>query len=182
MCLRDLYKTIRHEFVKFHALVLLARLYEHVASLYVDYEILDGLTMDVHKYAKREAQRLDCENTGTFLRGRFRLGQTMMTVCWKAQLIHFLADYSLDQVEMACEYCRSIRNHRMQQSTGGGGEVVDEVYYGAMGLLFLKKSVRLALRKAFDLFVAAALGAAGSALWPGWGIRLGILFLGRSDS
>jgi hypothetical protein len=70
---------------KYHASIMLMRFYEYVAErFFVNEETLDKLTMDTFKCAKRKASE---GKEGT------ELARDMFGVCWRANLISFMADY-----------------------------------------------------------------------------------------
>jgi hypothetical protein len=143
-------------FLKYHAVVLVMRLYEYIASLYVDDVVLDALTMDSFECAKREAKTKEGGE----------LGLQMFGTCWRANLISFLADYSIHQVILAYGYYLYVREQRKRPN----GE---ELHRGSLALSFLRKSAHLAVSRVVGLGMSSVGGGVGSTLWPGWGTLVG---------
>jgi len=151
-------------YLKYHAVILLMRLYEHIASKFVDEEKLDELTLDTFEAAKRRANA-----------GKDGLAREMVTVCWKANAISFLADYSVHQVIIAYGYYKIIQERRRKIKNGDGYENT-EGNDESLGLSFMKKSTMLALSRGVSLYFASVGGALGTTLWPGWGTLAGTNF------
>jgi hypothetical protein len=133
------------------------RLYEHIASKYVDEVTVDKLTIDTFECAKRTART---EEGGT-------LFLSMCSTCWKANTISFLADYSVHQIILAYGYYVYVQDkrRRIQQDGKKSGEVQN----GSLALSFIHKSSLLAFSRVVGLGLSSVGGALGSVLWPGWG-------------
>src|SRR3569623_3727854 len=82
-------------FGKYHSIILVMRLYEHLASKFVDKLMLDKLTMDTFDSAKRSARQ---GKTGR------ELATDVFATCWKANLISYLADFSVHEVILLFGY------------------------------------------------------------------------------
>ena len=151
-------------YLKYHAIVLVMRLYEHIASKIFDEEKLDRLTMDTFEAAKRSARA-----------GKEGIGREMLQVCWEANMISFLADYSVHQVILAFGYYAYIQKQR-RKIKNGEDDSVSGIHGGSVALSFLKKSTLLALSRGISLGFASIGGALGSTIWPGWGTLAGTNF------
>jgi hypothetical protein len=153
-------------FVKYHAVVLVMRLYEYIASFHVDEVVLDALTMDTYESAKREAKSKEGRD----------LGLKMMNTCWSANLISFLADYSVHQVILAYGYYVYVQQQRKkikQSSAIVTTETTEEMHVGSLALSFLRKSTHLAATRFVALGLSSVGGGLGSIVWPGWGTLVG---------
>lgn len=147
--------------MKYHVIVLVMRLYEHIASKVVDTFTLDGLTLDTFAHAKR----LDAKTPDN----RIEVGRQMFSVCWSANAIAFLADYSVHQVILGYGYFRYVQERRRKRMKRG--EEQDDAADEAPPIV--KQSATLMLSRSLGLVFTAAGGAAGSMLLPGWGTLLG---------
>jgi hypothetical protein len=143
---------------KFHAITLLMRCYEFVASKFFDVATLDKLTLDSFDSAKREAK------AG---KDQLEVLWTMTTTCCYANAIAFLADYSVHQMILLLGYYVYVREKRRQHR-------LESIHYGSMALACAKKSSSLALSRVVGLGFASLGGAAGSVIYPGWGTMAGI--------
>lgn len=156
-------------FLKFHAIVLVMRLYEYVASKIVDKITLDALTIDTFKTAKR----IDSNEND-----RSEVGKQMFSVCLSGNLIAFLADYSVHQLILGYGYYSHIRarRKRRQERIEKEGSSQDSERDGEEdeeGHPILKQSTSLMLSRSLGLVCTACGGAVGSMLMPGWGTLLG---------
>jgi hypothetical protein len=149
--------------VKYHVIVLVMRLYEHIASKVVDTFTLDSLTLDTFAHAKR----LDTKNPDN----RVEVGQQMFSVCWSANAIAFLADYSVHQVILGYGYYRYIQRKRLLKQRTTEEERGDAADNKAPPLL--KQSATLMLSRSLGLVFTAVGGAGGTMLLPGWGTLFG---------
>ena len=102
------------------------RVYEHVAAKYVTEETLDTLTIDTFECAKRTAKT---EEGG-------KLFNSMLTTCWRANAISFLADYSVHQLILAYGYYIYIMEKRRRIKQGN----TDDLKIGSLTLSFIYKS------------------------------------------
>ena len=152
-------------YLKYHSITLVMRLYEHIASKIYTEEKVDKLTMDTFEAAKRGSAR-----TGKSK----ELGSEMLRVCWNANIISFLADYSVHQVILAYAYYAYIREQRRKIKNGGGdNDSESTIHGGSVALSFVRKSTLLALSRGVCLGFASLGGALGSTVWPGWGTLAG---------
>lgn len=151
-------------FAKYHSIVLVMRLYEHIASRFVDEEALDKLTIDTFECAKRNAE----------LKEGGELAIQMLSTCWKANMISFLADYSVHQIILAYGYYVYIQQQRrkLSQKKSAGSKGI-ELHSGSLALSFFKKSTSLAVSRGLGLGFSSLGGAIGSVMWPGWGTLAG---------
>ena len=154
-------------YLKYHAIVLVMRLYEHFASKIVSEERLDKLTLDTFDASKRLAPV-----------SKDGITRDMTLVCWHANLISFLAEYSVNQVILAFGYYKYVQEQRRKIKSGGDdSESTDgEIHAGSLMLSFMKKSTLLALSRGINLAFASIGGGVGSSLWPGWGTLAGTNF------
>jgi hypothetical protein len=171
--------------MKYHAITLVMRLYEEVASRFVSNVMLDKLTLDTFASAKRR-QRESSDNKANFsIKDMTREG-------WYANFIAFLADYSVHQVILAYGYYVYIRQHQLEKrqkrlaaAANQGKESADNsddsdddplLHPGSLVLSFTKKSTLLALSRIIALAMASVGGALGTMLVPGWGTLAGTNF------
>lgn len=135
------------------------RVYEHVASKFVTEETLDTLTIDTFECAKRTAKTED----------RGKLFTAMLTTCWKANVISFLADYSVHQLILAYGYYIYIKEKRRRIKQGN----TDDLKIGSLTSSFIQKSSLLAFSRGVSLCFSSVGGAIGTTFWPGWGTLAG---------
>lgn len=149
--------------VKYHVIVLVMRLYEHLASTFLDNISMDALTLDTFKCAKR----IDAKEGGE---SRVEVGKQMFTICGQANLVAFLADYSVHQLILGFGYYQFVRERRRRQLKGReDADDGDEDNSHPIA----KQSATLVLSRGLGLVFTAAGGAVGSMLYPGWGTLLG---------
>ena len=153
-------------FAKYHAVILVMRLYEYIASQFLSEDTLDKLTLDTFQGAKRSARegKKDLE-----------LGREMVGACWNANLIAFLADYSVHQVILLFGYYTYVRErrrrNRLLRSSDEGED--SEIESGPLVLSVFRKSTLLAITRGVGLGFSAVGGAIGSMILPGWGTLIG---------
>ena len=156
--------------VKYHVIVLVMRLYEYLASQMVDAFTLDSLTLDTFKHAKR----LDAKEKGE---NRVQVGTEMLSVCWSANLIAFLADYSVHQVILGYGYYRYIQRRRqrrqLKEFAADSSEEKKNNDDDDDEQPIIKQSAVLVLSRTLGLTFTATGGAIGSMIVPGWGTLLG---------
>ena len=172
--LEALPKAISKAYVKYHAITIVMRIYEEVASKCVDMVTLDKLTLDTFASAKRRKSEDKQISVGA-----------MTKEGWYANMIAFLADYSVHQVLMALGYYAYVSRRRREQrqkrlaAEAAGKEYKDEnddVHAGSLVLSFTKQSTLLAISRVFALACASVGGAFGTLVWPGWGTLAGTNF------
>lgn len=149
-------------FLKYHSIVLVMRLYEYVASRFVDDEALDKLTIDTFECSKRDSQS---HKTGGALFG------AMLNTCWRANMISFLADYSVHQIILAYGYYIYIRDQRRRLKRNDGTAI--ELHGGPLAMSFIQNSTQLAVSRGVSLGLSSLGGALGTVMWPGWGTLAG---------
>ena len=156
---------------KYHAIVLVMRFYEYIAEKFVDEVTLDKLTMDTFESAKRSSRQG---------KSPVDLGREMMITCWRANLISYLADYSVHQAILVFGYYVYIRESRRARKNKRLNEA-REAYEdkdmresGPLVLSFVRKSTLLALSRGVGLAFASMGGAIGSVINPGWGTLAGV--------
>jgi hypothetical protein len=137
------------------------RLYEHVASKYVSEETLDLLTIDTFECAK---------NTAKTKEGG-KLFSSMLTTCWKANSISFLADYSVHQLILVYGYYIYIKEKRRRIKQGTTS--TQGLKIGSLTASFLYKSSVLVFSRGVSLCFSSVGGAIGTTVWPGWGTLAG---------
>lgn len=151
--------SLNFAMVKFHATILIMRVYEHIADNFlVDIETLDRLTMDTFKCARRRAKEVQ----------GFELASEMMRTCWTANMISYLADYSVHQIILAYGYYVYSQQKRRRPKDGN-----DEPN-GALALV--TRSTMLATSRLLQLALSSVGGAVGSLVLPGWGTLAGVNF------
>ncbi|CAB9517645.1 expressed unknown protein [Seminavis robusta] len=161
--------------VKYHVIVLVMRLYEHIASTMVDKFTLDSYTLDTFKHSKRiDAKEKD---------NSIQVGRQMFSACWSANLIAFLADYSVHQVILGYGYYRYVQQRRKKRqlsefatdsssSANDNNDNDDDDQKPPIA----KQSAVLVLSRTLGLTFTATGGAVGSMILPGWGTLLGSNF------
>jgi hypothetical protein len=147
------------------------RFYEHIAEkmLNVGEVTLDRLTMDTFKCGKRKASEG---------KEAVELAREMYGVCWRANLISYLADYSVYQVVLAFGYYKFAQEQRQRKqkqraSADRGNEVSDNMPGGPLLLNLVRKSTLLALSRAVSLLFSSVGAAFGSMVSPAWGTLIG---------
>jgi hypothetical protein len=147
-------------FVKYHAVVFLMRTYEKIAEKQVSDDRLDKLTRDPFDAAKRkEGASMDA------------MLSDMFSTCLNANIIYYLADYSVHQIILLYGYAIYVRRRRNQIEADPN---VKPIHSGAFALSLLKKSALLAFTRGFGCLSSAVGGSLGSVVWPGWGTLCGI--------
>ena len=131
--------------MKYHSILFVMRAYEYVAAQMVDLVTLDKLTLDTYSDAKREPNRptRDLVSTNAY-----------------ANVIAFLADYSVHQILLLAGYYAYTRERR-------------NVHYGSLTLSVSFNSASLALSRVIGWIMASLGGAVGTVVWPGWGTLIG---------
>lgn len=161
---------------KYHAIILVMRLYEDAASRLVDEAALDRLTMDTFEAARRMSAAE--HRSGT------ELASAVFSTCWRASLISYMADYSVHQVILLFGYYvyvrdqrrqRLLQKHKLPHDEEEDAEDEDEraLRAGTLLLSFVKNSTLLALSRAVGLLFSSLGGAFGSLFAPAWGSLAG---------
>ena len=154
------------------------RLYEYIASKNVTEDTLDKLTLDTIDCAKRTARE---QGTGSgssnSLQSTTEYTKTMFESCFNANIIAYLADYSIHQLILLYGYYLYVQHKRstsrkttLQDSENNSSAAIEG---GSIALSFLRKSTLLIVQRAICLTTAAAGGAVGSAILPGLGTMAG---------
>ena len=160
--------------------MLLARLFEYIASMYVDTQTLDKLTYDTTKASTRALEK--------GIRGA-ELRSDMFQICWKANLISFLADYTVQQLILLGIYVAYVQNKRRrlkekQEAAGTDERGADDDdsdsesdsnedvwdMIGPLTYSFIRKSTNLAISQGVCLGFASLGGAIGAVIFPTRGI------------
>jgi hypothetical protein len=148
-------------FVKYHAVVFLMRTYEKIAEKQVSHDRLDKLTRDPFDAAKRkEGASMD---TTMF--------KDMFSMCFNANIIYYLADYSVHQIIILYGYAVYVQRRRSQIEAD---PTVKPIHSGAFALSLIKKSALLAFSRGVGCLFSAVGGSLGTLVWPGWGTLCGI--------
>jgi hypothetical protein len=145
-------------FAKYHVITLVVRLYESIAAQRYDKVILDKLTMDPFFAAQKLTSKGNNDN-------QLVAREMFHTSLW-ANLISFMADYSVHQVILCYGYYIYVRERRKRD-----GEE-EEGMNGAIVTSLLTKSMRLLVSRAVGLAASSTGGAIGTVMWPGWGTLL----------
>ena len=135
------------------------RSYEFIASKLFDEVTLDKLTMDTFLSAKRIKK--EGKSGGD-------LARDMFSTCYKANIIAFLADYSVHQAILVFGYYAYVQSQRKRKDD------TVTLHSGSVALSLLKRSTLLAFSRVFSLICASAGGAIGSVMWAGWGTIAGL--------
>jgi len=114
------------------------------------------LVTDSSKYA----QRVSNQKQG------LELSRDMYSVCWKANMISYLADYSIHQAILVWGYYTYLQMNRRKKQ--------DEDKTGALGLSLLRKSSLLGFSRFVALVLSSVGGAIGSAFGPYYGTLIGV--------
>ena len=158
--------------LKYHAIILVMRFYENIAARIVDKITLDALTLDTMKVARR----LDAKEES-----RGEVGRQMFHICGQANIIAFLADYSVHQAILGYGYYMFFRERQRRRRLKQEGKPIlkedgseDNLDDGEDGeRVMIKKSATLALSRGLGLTFTAIGGGVGSMILPGWGTLLG---------
>lgn len=145
------------------------RSYEKLASWRYDTVVLDKLTMDPFFVSKKLMNKENHSSDKNPVIAK----QMFYTTFW-ANLIAFMADYSVHQVILCYGYYVYVRRKRQDaaanNNTTSGNDVV--VLDAAVLTSLLRKSTQLFVSRTFGLVCSAAGGAIGTLWWPGWGAIL----------
>lgn len=149
------------------------RFYEWIASKMVDQEMMDKLTIDTFLYAKRKSEVEG--KTGT------ELAREMYSVSWRANLISFLADYSVHQVIMLYAYYCYAQKRRKKITEDQEDSVMsvasvesnDDMPQGHLILFAVRKSTLLGLSRGIALGLSSIGAGIGSMVIPSWGTLIG---------
>jgi hypothetical protein len=160
--LKELPHKIMVGLAKFHAITMLMRCYEFIAEKLLDEFTLDRLTIDPFETALRLSKRS---------RTKGELSREMYTTCLWANIVAFLADYSVHQVILAYTYYQYYQAKRKRKKAG---DTSDDL--APLMLSYLTKSTSLIVSRGFGLFASAVGGAWGTSFYPGWGTIVGSQF------
>lgn len=156
---------------KYHAVILTMRLYEWIASKVVNEEMMDKLTIDTFLYAKRKSEVEAKKGT--------ELAREMYSVSWRANLISFLADYSVHQVIMLyAYYCYAQKRRKritedQEDSVTSVESFNDDMPQGHLILSAVRKSTLLGLSRGIALGLSSVGAGLGSMVTPAWGTLIG---------
>lgn len=158
---------------KYHAVTLVIRLYEYVASKVANEVTLDKLTLDTSDFSKRAAR--STPDTFDYL-------FTMFGSCWNANMISYLADYSVHQMILLYGYylyieqqhIKKIRNQLNPTISDSANNSSYAIEKGSIALSCLKNSIMLAMNRTLCLTSSSLGGAIGSLIYPGYGTLFGI--------
>ena len=179
--------------VKYHAVTLILRSYEYIASKIVNLRKLDNLTTDPFAISKRLAKKLS-DNKSPSASKKLTTGEKVtvyismtQTALW-ANLLPFFADYSLHQGLLCYGYYKfySYKRQkriaeRLETSPADPDEQDSMISLDAAAdredqTLLLQdlgvKSQRLAANRGLGWFGSSVGAGLGSVVWPGWGTIL----------
>lgn len=140
----------------------------------VDEEMMDKLTIDTFLYAKRKSE-VEAKT------GR-ELAREMFSVSWRANLISFLADYSVHQVIMLYAYYCYAQKRRKRITEDQDDSVAsfasveslnDDMPQGHLILSAVRKSTLLGLSRVIALGFSSVGAGIGSMVTPSWGTLIG---------
>mmetsp|Transcript_2332 Transcript_2332/g.5170 ORF Transcript_2332/g.5170 Transcript_2332/m.5170 type:complete len:305 (+) Transcript_2332:1617-2531(+) len=180
------WKTFPEKFatalVKYHAVTLILRSYEYIASKIVHLHRLDKLTTDPFAMSKRLAAKQK-ERTASDKNERIETTVYMTQTALWANLLPFFADYSLHQGLLCYGYYRYYTYRRQQRieeaSTPADADELEETIESeeeaaaeetrALGRDLVTRSSRLASNRGLGWIGTAVGSGIGSVIWPGWG-------------
>lgn len=93
------------------------------------------------------------------------------TTFW-ANLIAYMADYSVHQAILCYGYYVYVRRKREKEAATNGGNAKTQGVEGYILTSMLRKSTQLFVSRVFALFCSAIGGGVGTVWWPGWGTLL----------
>ncbi|KAG7342650.1 hypothetical protein IV203_020594 [Nitzschia inconspicua] len=156
------WKTFPNKFLvalsKYHAVTLVLRTYEYVASLCCTTETLDKLTMDYFAASKTMSRKVDVKNEKAHCFAR-------MTDCtfW-ANLLYYLADYSVYQAFFVYGYYVYYQRQKKQKKMLTKDDKVE------LAKSLAVTSGHLMSSRSLGLIFSAFGGGIGMIVWPGgWG-------------
>jgi len=160
-------------FAKHHSIILVMRLYEHLAEKFVDIVAMDRLTMDTFESAKRSHDQAGKE-------GR-ELAKDVFQTNLKANFIAYLSDYTVHQFILVFTYYVYMQDQRKQRKKEEelegvkkeGAEDDEVVHGGSLALSFLKHSVLLGISRGIGLLFSSIGAGIGAMVTPGWGSLAG---------
>lgn len=155
------YRKLSIALLKYHAITLTMRAYEYMAEKCVDLFTMDKLTLDIVDYANRHSR--DGKD-------KQQLAQEMISVCWNANLIYYLADFSVHQAILVFGYYVYIRKELEKQRKKQESK---SLHLGSLTLSLMKKTTLLALSRGVELGMGALGGAMGTLAKPGLGTLAG---------
>lgn len=143
---------------KLQAITMVMRCYEFIAEKWFDEFTLDRLTMDPFGASVRASERT---------RSKGELAREMYSTCLWANVVAFMADYSVHQIILAFTYYRYYQSRKKRKT------VKDSDDFGPLMLSYMTKSTSLIFSRGVGLFASALGGSCGSAFYPGWGTLVG---------
>lgn len=143
---------------KLHAITMVMRCYEFIAEKWFDEFTLDRLTMDPFEASIRASNRT---------RTKGELGREMYQTCLWANIVAFMADYSVHQIILAFTYYRYYQSRKKRKSVESNDVI------GPLMLSYMTKSTSLLFSRFVGLFASALGGGWGSMVYPGWGTLVG---------
>lgn len=152
-------------FAKYHVITLVMRTYEHLAAMRYDLVVMNKLTMDPFSAARNLTASEKKESSSTVAKEMFH------TTFW-ANLIAYMADYSVHQAILCYGYYVYVRRKREKEQAADVGDGKSSVVEGYILTSMLRKSTQLFVSRAFALFCSAIGGGVGTVWWPGWGTLL----------
>lgn len=181
--------------LKYHAIVLVMRLYEFIAEQLVNDVTLDLLTQDTFQTAKRicncsTPNKSNTNKNTTNAPSNYVVGKEMFSSCRYANFIAYAADYSVHQVILCYGYFiffnehqrrRKERRKQQQQKLEEEKSTIDNnatndddvLNLDSLSFSLLKRSALLALSRGVAWQFASFGGAVGTIVLPGWGTLLG---------
>lgn len=176
--------------VKYHAVTLILRFYELVASKVVDKYRLNKLTMDPFVMSRRIASRIESRSpiAGKVETVRdhkiYVVGNMTSTTLW-ANLLPFCADYSLHQALLCYGYLKYYNFQRQRRLLAANPSDCDETdestANGASASVLITeddkklakdlgwKSLRLVTSRKVGWIFSSVGAGVGAVVWPGWG-------------
>jgi hypothetical protein len=137
------------------------RIYESIAANLYDKATLHKLTNDPFHVSLKITAKSDRESNNEIAT------QMFYTTYW-ANMIAFMADYSIHQAILCYGYYRYYKRRRAESSS----DEDDKALTGAIFTTMVKKSTQLMIARGFGLVCSSVGSAAGTIVWPGWGTLL----------
>ena len=176
--------------VKYHAVTLILRLYELVASKVVEMHRLNKLTMDPFVMSKRIASRIESRSpiggkVETVRDHKIHVAVNMTSTTLWANLLPFCADYSLHQALLCYGYFKYYNYQRQRRLLAANPSDCDETYESAANCPAASaviteddkklakdlgwKSLRLVASREVGWICSSVGAGIGAVVWPGWG-------------
>lgn len=160
--------------LKYHAVTLILRSYEFLASKLVNLKQLDKLTMDPFAMSKRMATKQQDQKNEITNADRLNVTISMTQTTLWANLLPFCADFSLHQGLLCYAYYKYY-SYQRQKRLADTAEFcskdveADRSEQKALVSDLGTKASKLAASRGLGWACSAMGAGVGSVVWPGWG-------------